>query len=224
MSYLRLMANPDDNTAFLRIVNVPRREIGATTLEKLGAYANRRDTGLLAACNEFGLQEFVDSRRLRRLREFHDWMTHHQRLAREQRISSALLKLLQEIDYMDILRERSTSEQVAERRWENVLELVEWLQRLEQKEKTAPDELVNHLMLQDILENVRTTYNLLEAQNILTKLQITDLNGPCLATAMMGEPEQFTFAGWNGETVYAYVVKPYDFSEEAAALRWAAGT
>mgnify|MGYP000037114564 CR=1 FL=1 len=79
-------------------------------------------------------------------------MTHHQRLAREQRISSALLKLLQEIDYMDILRERSSSEQVAERRWENVLELVEWLQRLEEQEKTDPDEIVNHLMLQDILE------------------------------------------------------------------------
>ena len=152
MSYLRLMANPDDNTAFLRIVNVPRREIGSTTLEKLGAYANRRDIGLLAACNEFGLQEVVDSRRLKRLREFHDWMSHHQRQAVEERTSTALLKLLQEIDYMDILRERSSSEQVAERRWENVLELVEWLQRLEQKEKTEPAEIVNHLMLQDILE------------------------------------------------------------------------
>jgi dipeptidyl aminopeptidase/acylaminoacyl peptidase len=33
----------------------------------------------------------------------------------------------------------------------------------------------------------------------------------------MGEPEQFTFAGWNDETVYAYLVKPYDFSEDAVA-------
>ena len=152
MSYLRLMANPDDNSAFLRIINVPRREIGSTTLEKLAAYANRRDISLLAACDELGLAEVIDSRRLNRLREFHDWMLHHQRQAFEERTSGALLKLLQEIDYMDILRERSSSEQVAERRWENILELVEWLQRLEQKEKTAPDELVNHLMLQDILE------------------------------------------------------------------------
>jgi len=152
MSYLRLMANPDDNTAFLRIINVPRREIGSTTLEKLAAYANRRDISLLSACHELGLAEVIDSRRLTRLREFHDWMMHHQRQACEERTSAALLQLLQEIDYMDILRERSSSEQVAERRWENILELVEWLQRLEQKEKTAPDELVNHLMLQDILE------------------------------------------------------------------------
>ena len=47
-------------------------------------------------------------------------------------------------------------------------------------------------------------------------VQITDLNGPCLATALMGEPEQFTFTGWNDETVWAYVVKPYDFDPAAA--------
>lgn len=47
--------------------------------------------------------------------------------------------------------------------------------------------------------------------------QITDLNGPKLSRTMMGEPEQFTFKGWNDETVYAYVVKPYDFTAEAAA-------
>jgi dipeptidyl aminopeptidase/acylaminoacyl peptidase len=47
--------------------------------------------------------------------------------------------------------------------------------------------------------------------------QLTDFNGPRLAGTLMGEPEQFTFAGWNGEQVWAYVVKPYDWSPEAAA-------
>jgi dipeptidyl aminopeptidase/acylaminoacyl peptidase len=47
--------------------------------------------------------------------------------------------------------------------------------------------------------------------------QITDFNGEKLAAALMGEPEQFTFSGWNDETVYAYVVKPYDWTEEKAA-------
>jgi dipeptidyl aminopeptidase/acylaminoacyl peptidase len=46
--------------------------------------------------------------------------------------------------------------------------------------------------------------------------QITDLNGPCLAKAQMGEPEQFTFSGWNDETVWAYLVKPYDFDSTTA--------
>lgn len=41
--------------------------------------------------------------------------------------------------------------------------------------------------------------------------QITRLNADKLAKVRMGESEQFTFKGWNDETVYAYVVKPVDF-------------
>ncbi|UCE02593.1 MAG: S9 family peptidase [Candidatus Latescibacterota bacterium] len=44
--------------------------------------------------------------------------------------------------------------------------------------------------------------------------QITHINQGVLAAARMGEPEQFTFPGWNGETVYAYVVQPVDFDPE----------
>ena len=46
---------------------------------------------------------------------------------------------------------------------------------------------------------------------------ITGFNGARLARTQMGEPEQFTFKGWNDETVFAYIVKPYDWSPEAAA-------
>lgn len=41
--------------------------------------------------------------------------------------------------------------------------------------------------------------------------KITDLNSEKIAAARMGEYEQFTFAGWNDETAYCYVVKPVDF-------------
>ncbi len=42
--------------------------------------------------------------------------------------------------------------------------------------------------------------------------KITNINDEKLAAARMGEYEQFTFAGWNGQTVYCYVVKPVDFN------------
>ena len=41
--------------------------------------------------------------------------------------------------------------------------------------------------------------------------KITRVNSDKLAVARMGEYEQFTFAGWDNETVYCYVVKPIDF-------------
>jgi dipeptidyl aminopeptidase/acylaminoacyl peptidase len=41
--------------------------------------------------------------------------------------------------------------------------------------------------------------------------RLTHVNDAQVAAAKMGEPEQFTFKGWNDETVYGYLVKPYDF-------------
>ncbi len=58
MAYLRLLANPDDDTAFLRIVNTPRREIGPSTLEKLVGLCRRaQDLACSACCDELGLEQ-----------------------------------------------------------------------------------------------------------------------------------------------------------------------
>lgn len=39
MSYLRLLVNPEDDNAFLRIANTPRRGLGTSTLNKLAQFA-----------------------------------------------------------------------------------------------------------------------------------------------------------------------------------------
>jgi len=44
--------------------------------------------------------------------------------------------------------------------------------------------------------------------------QITRINSGKIAAALMGKHEQFTFAGWNDETVYCYIVKPIDFDPD----------
>lgn len=44
--------------------------------------------------------------------------------------------------------------------------------------------------------------------------RITHINDERVAATKMGEAEQFSFAGWNGEKVYGYVVKPIDFSAD----------
>ncbi len=44
--------------------------------------------------------------------------------------------------------------------------------------------------------------------------QITHMNKEKIAQAKMGEYEQFTFKGWNSETVYGIIVKPIDFNPE----------
>src|SRR3546814_15776946 len=49
LAYLRLMANPDDATSWMRVVNFPTRGIGARTLEQLTDAARAQDTSLSGA-------------------------------------------------------------------------------------------------------------------------------------------------------------------------------
>lgn len=154
MAYLRLLANPDDDSAFLRVVNTPRREIGTSTLEKLADYAGQRGCGLIDAIDELGLETVLTSRSLQRLREFARW---RERLARQAETASpvaAVRQLLDDIAYSDWLKQTSTTETAATRRQENVDELLSWLTRLQDEDGKGRDlaQLVAHLTLMDIIE------------------------------------------------------------------------
>jgi ATP-dependent DNA helicase Rep len=154
MAYLRLLANPNDDSAFLRIINTPRREIGPTTLERLGNYATGRDIGLLSACDEMGLQHTVTGRPLERVQEFARWIGEFQRRAEHDHPVETVRQLLKDIEYEDWIYEKSSSDSVAEYRMDNVNELVKWIENLHRSEFGGENlsEIINHLALQDILE------------------------------------------------------------------------
>jgi len=153
MAYLRLLANPQDDAAFLRVVNTPRREIGPTTLEHLATYARGRGVGLLAACGELGLGEHLAERQRERLQAFTDLMgTFAERAAADP--VTAVRALAEAIDYPGWLRENASSQAVADRRMDNVHDLIEWLGRLNKAEHQAKTlgEMVSHLTLMDVLD------------------------------------------------------------------------
>jgi len=154
MGYLRLLANPDDDSAFLRVINTPRREIGTSTLEKLSAYAAERGCSLYNAIGEYGLAERLQARAADRLREFAAWLDQLARGSESQPPASCVRQLLVDLDYKDWLAQTSSSEKVAERRWENIDDLIGWLEKLQQEEGKGEtlSQLVSHLALMDILE------------------------------------------------------------------------
>jgi ATP-dependent DNA helicase Rep len=153
MAYLRLLANPDDDTAFLRIVNTPRREIGAATLEKLGDYSRTRNISLFTASFEMGLQQVLSERALHALQQFTNWIAlMSDNAARGDGVAVARSMVL-EIGYDDWLKDQCADLKTAERRMENIMELLDWLRKLEQEEKgDTLGELVAHITLLDIME------------------------------------------------------------------------
>ena len=129
MAYLRLLVNRDDDNAFLRIVNVPRRQIGASTLEGLGEYATGRDISLFAACSEIGLQQSLPEKSIARLRLFTDWMDRISERCERGNGMAAIREMISDIDYESWLHQNSSSDAVAERRMANVYTLIDSLQK-----------------------------------------------------------------------------------------------
>lgn len=126
LAYLRLMTNQDDDSAFLRIINTPRREIGPATLQKLGEWANIRQKSLFQASSDFGLAATLTGRGLQNLQHFSQWFTHIIQRS-EQDPTGAVKDLIQGIDYESWLFENATSGKAAEMRMKNVNTLFQWL-------------------------------------------------------------------------------------------------
>jgi len=155
MAYLRLITNPDDDRALLRIINTPRREIGAATIKTLANYANDRHTSLGKILKELGLQETLGRRARIRLQGFTDFIDEMRTRADQLDDALAFTKhLIAALDYPDWLRDTSTSKKAAENAIENIVELTSWIGNL-QKQQADPslDNLVSHLSLMSILEN-----------------------------------------------------------------------
>jgi len=153
MAYLRLLANHDDDAAFLRVVNIPRREIGPSTLEALADYARRRQVSLMAACGEIGLSQCLPERQRGRLSDFADLIAAYAGRAESDPVE-AVRALAEAVDLPGWVRENASSQAVADRRLENLNDLVDWLGALsrgELQEKTL-GEMVSHLTLMDVLE------------------------------------------------------------------------
>lgn len=153
MGYLRLLANQDDDTAFLRIINTPRREIGGSTLEKLGEYANARNVSLFEACFEMGLSTILNERAMTKLQNFTNWINLLSDNAERGDPIEVVRDMIKDIGYQNWLEEQSSDIKIAEKRMQNVYELTDWLARLYKDEKGKNlGELVAHMSLMDILE------------------------------------------------------------------------
>ena len=153
-AYLRLLTNPDDDAAFLRVINLPRREIGPATLEALARYAGSRQRSLFEAARGIGLAGGVGERSGRRLAVFVDWAKSLAQRAESTPARELVALLITDIDYREWLRDTAANPRAARKRIENIDEFLGWLGHVQDKTDDTPrglDEVVRRLGLMDFL-------------------------------------------------------------------------
>lgn len=157
MAYLRLLINPDDDVAFFRVINVPRREIGPKTLEQLSAYARMRQLSLFRALAEMGAESHITERGLAKLQRFSQWLQRTcQRLHQEDPVP-VIKQVFTDIEYEEWLHQNANTPAQAQKRMQNVWLLVDSIQSMLDADKGTADEIdietaISRLILRDLLE------------------------------------------------------------------------
>ncbi len=133
MCYLRLAVNPNDNTAFMRVVNTPRRDIGVTSRGHIAQFAGSRHCSLFEAAISEDCRALLPPRSAQSLARFCDLLIETGDRGERSDPIEAVRDLVEAIRYESWLREQTDKPALLERRLENVRELVAWLERLQQE-------------------------------------------------------------------------------------------
>ncbi|QEH48508.1 DNA helicase Rep [Aggregatibacter actinomycetemcomitans] len=156
MAYLRLVVNQDDDAAFLRIVNTPKREIGTATLEKLGSLAQEKHISLFEAIFDFELLQRVTPKAYDALQKFARWIVELNDEIQRSEPERAVRSMLSSLHYEEYLYEYATSPKAAEMQSKNVATLFDWVAGMlkgdEFNEPMNLNQIVTRLTLRDMLE------------------------------------------------------------------------
>nr|WP_245866346.1 3'-5' exonuclease [Aquella oligotrophica] len=151
MSYLRLIYNEDDDTAFIRAVTTPKRGIGEVTLKRLSEYASRRQLSLFAALFEEGFAVECNSTQHESLLTFGKFISYIQERQEKERAGDLLQQLLKSINYEAYLYDMEEPKS-AEKKYGNVLSFVEWLTKKGDEDNKSLPELVQNIALISLLD------------------------------------------------------------------------
>ncbi|HRE31581.1 MAG TPA: 3'-5' exonuclease, partial [Candidatus Berkiella sp.] len=155
-AYFRLMVNPQDDAAYLRCVNIPKRDIGPVTIEKLGRYAQERQNSLFDASLEMGLTQWLEEKACQRIKSFADFILEAKNaLFESDDPASQVETFIEDIRYYEYLADTAPNPTNAQKRIEHIKELIDWLKRLTSPDQDSPlrfEEAIHKMTLIDMLE------------------------------------------------------------------------
>ncbi len=166
MAYLRLIVNDDDDQAFMRAVNTPRRGVGPVTLEALGTYSGMRECSLMQAAFEHGFEAKITPRQHEPIKEFaaliHDFQwrgglkngadgAKDVNASKGEPAGVLLHELLRRIHYEAFVHEHFEGK-AAENRYKNVLDFVSWLSTKAENEDKSLAEIAQSVTLLSMMD------------------------------------------------------------------------
>jgi superfamily I DNA/RNA helicase len=131
-AYMRVIANPLDQEALLRIINQPRRGIGEESLDVLTAYNRTGSLPLWQVLQEKASELLKNGKALRGVEDFLKIIEEAKQRFEKGCLSDSLQWLIERIDYKKAIKEEVKSDQMREFKWENVNEFVSSLKEFEE--------------------------------------------------------------------------------------------
>lgn len=187
LAYLKLLCNAADDAAFIRAITTPKRGIGAATLTSLGDYAKSRSQSLFQCADHLALSELLPEKPRHILAHFKQAILHcQQRIETEATtIPVVLREMLETFEYEAHVYASSDQPQQAQKRMDNVWQLLDWVGALLQKkpDSTLAD-AVSTLVLIDRLDNDDTDE---EGVQLMTLHAAKGLEFPCVYLVGMEE-------------------------------------
>ncbi|MCY7905253.1 DNA helicase PcrA [Bacillus inaquosorum] len=149
LAYLRLVSNPDDDISFTRIVNVPKRGVGATSLEKIASYAAMNGLSFFQAVQQVDFIG-VSAKAANALDSFRQMIENLTNMQDYLSITELTEEILDKTEYREMLKAEKSIE--AQSRLENIDEFLSVTKNFEQKseDKTLVAFLTDLALIADI--------------------------------------------------------------------------
>jgi len=128
LAWLRLIVNPDDDAAFLRAVQSPKREVGAGSLSKLAELASAKHVPMSRAAESMGALQHLPPRAANGLSAFTDILRDLRQQSAALPAAELVRKLAEKSGLLTDLRNQSKDEASFQRRKANLEELAEWFE------------------------------------------------------------------------------------------------
>ena len=170
LAYLKLIHNPNDSQSLKRIINVPKRSIGDTTIRHLQDFADENDLSLYSAILRLDEEEHIQPKTKVKLQDFVKLIENFQEIQPRYQLNEFFSLVLEKSGYLRELQNENTPEDEA--RIENLQELVNVASEFTPDE---PDNTLGEFLAQVSL--VSDLDNMEDVSNVVTLMTLHSAKG-----------------------------------------------